>query len=58
MVEKKVKVLIVDDDIDKTIARFRGKMPQATLFEDKDKSLEHLRAKIAQHVYGISRRKE
>lgn len=43
-----------DKDVDNTITKLRGKMPQATLFEDKSKSLEHLRRKIAQHVYGKS----
>lgn len=41
-----------DKDVDETIAKFCGKWRQATLFEDKGKSLEHLRGKIAQHVYG------
>ena len=41
-----------DEDIDKTITNIRGRMPQATLFEDRSKSLEHIRRKIAQHVYG------
>lgn len=47
-----------DDDVDRTIAGFCGKWRQATLFEDKGNSLEHLREKIAQHVYGISPREE
>ena len=41
-----------DEDIDKTITEIRGNMPRATLYEDKSKSLDHLRKKIAQHVFG------
>jgi len=41
-----------DKDIDKITTKIRGKMPRATLFENKSKSLEHLRGKIAQHVFG------
>jgi hypothetical protein len=41
-----------DKDVDNIITKFCGKWRQATLFEDKSKSLEDLRQKIAQHVYG------
>ena len=41
-----------DEDTDKTIAKFCGKMRQATLFEDRGNSLGHLRDRIAEHVYG------
>ena len=41
-----------DKDIDKIITNIRGKMPEATLFEDKSESLRPLREKIAQHVFG------
>ena len=41
-----------DEDIDKTIAKLCGKWRQATLFEDSGNSLQHLRDRIAEHVYG------
>jgi hypothetical protein len=41
-----------DEEVDEIINTFRGRMPMATMFEDKTNSLEHLRKKISQHVYG------
>lgn len=42
-----------DDEVDGIINVIRGKMPEATMFEVKPSSLERLRKKIAEHVYGI-----
>ena len=44
-----------DEDIDETVANIRGTMPRYTLFEDRSRSLQHLRRRIAQHLYGNAR---